>query len=329
MKTLLRSFLVILCLWLCPSLAQAATCFWVGGTAAWDLSNTSSWASTTGGTPGTCAATGGIPKNSIDIATFDASSGSGTVTINTNLSITSIVWGAFTGTLDWSANNNTLGLSGTFNGSGTGTRTLNMGSNTWTLTGTSSPWDYTTVTNLTHNANTSTLNFAPTGAANATFVTGSKSFNVVGWSRAANQSYLSSFSGNPTIATLNLTGPLNFSLGNASTITVTNAFNLNSGGSGTAVVSMRPITPGANIATLSVASGTPTGNFFALQNITCSGGATFSFTNSFDFGGNTTCGITPPSGGGAATGRVIGGWLLKRDLRHDNDNSLAFVAVAA
>lgn len=130
-----------------------ASRFWVGGTGTWDASDTTHWAATSGGAGGQS-----VPVLA-DTVTFDASSGGGTVTVNTNFSVTTLTMGAFTGTLDFSANNNSPTM-GNFDGSGTGTRTLNMGSGTWTVTGSNATkWTTATTTNLTFSAGTSTVNF--------------------------------------------------------------------------------------------------------------------------------------------------------------------------
>lgn len=115
--------------------------FWVGGTGTWDASDTTHWASSSGGAGGQS-----VPGSG-DTVTLDASSGGGTVTLGTNISVTSITMGAFTGTFNSSTFTVTLQ---TFSCSGTGTRTLNMGSGQWTITGNAATvWDITTFTNLT------------------------------------------------------------------------------------------------------------------------------------------------------------------------------------
>lgn len=329
MKILLRSLLVIVGLWFCiPTQANAATCFWVGGTGTWDNSaDAAHWSSGTGGSGSTCAATGGVPKNAGDVATFDASSGGGTVTNNVDLAIGQITMGAFTGTLDFATNNKNVTLTVAFSNSGTGTRTLNMGNGTWTLSsGSGSLWDFTTTTNLTFNANSSVLNFTSVTGAARSFVSGGKTYATVGFTSASQSDFAYTITGGPTIATLNATGPLTLAITGATTVTVTN-MNIN-GGSSTSAVILQHSAAGGTVGTISASSGTIGGNWVVLTGITCSGGATFAFTNSIDFARNTTCGITAPAGG--ATGHIIGGYLLNRDLHHDNDNLPAFLdAVAA
>jgi hypothetical protein len=134
-----------------------ASRFWVGGTGTWNGSSTANWASTSGG------ASGQSVPGSADTVTFDASSGGGVVTVNTNFNITSLTMGAFTGTLDFSVNNNSPTM-GTFSGTGVGTRTLNMGAGTWTITGTGTCWNIGTSTNMTLNAQQSRILMTNTSA---------------------------------------------------------------------------------------------------------------------------------------------------------------------
>lgn len=120
-----------------------ASRFWVGGTGTWDASDTTHWSGTSGGAGGQS-----VPGSG-DTVTLDAASGGGTVTVATDFNVTSITMGAFTGTLDFSANNNSPTMQ-TFSGTGTGVRTLNMGSGTWNITGNGTTiWNTATTTNLT------------------------------------------------------------------------------------------------------------------------------------------------------------------------------------
>jgi hypothetical protein len=152
--------------------------FWVGGTGTWNGSSTANWASTSGG------ASGQSVPGSADTVTFDASSGGGVVTVNTNFTITSLTMGAFTGTLDFSANNNSPTM-GTFSGTGTGTRTLNMGSGTWTLTGTGTPWNLATISNFNFNAEQSRILFTNSSTGNLIFAGGGLTYYTVEFARGA------------------------------------------------------------------------------------------------------------------------------------------------
>lgn len=327
-KRLLQFFLLALFYVALLNPAFAVTCFWVGGTGTWDNSTDAAhWSSSTGGAGSTCAATGGVPKNAADSATFDASSGGGTVTVNTNLSISSITSGAFTGTLDWSANNNSVTLSIQFAGAGSGTRTVNLGNNVWTLTATSSSiWDLSVVTNLTLNANSSTIAVANGSTFNTrTFQGGGKTYNIVtlGSNTTAGAT---SVTGANTFATLNITAPNNVTFASGVTQTITNAFTW-AGSSGTEILIAQAGTVSG--ATISVATGAPTLNWAAIKGITFAGGATFAATNSFGLGSTSGITITPPASGGSSGGFIIGGWLLGRDINPANDNTPMFLKRAA
>ena len=72
--------------------------FWVGGTGTWDAADTTHWSATSGG-----GGSASVPGTS-DAVTFDASSGGGTVTVNTTVAVQSITFGAMVGTLDFATN---------------------------------------------------------------------------------------------------------------------------------------------------------------------------------------------------------------------------------
>lgn len=90
--------------------------------------------------------------------TIGGSSSATSVTLAGNLILgTPYTLTLSTGTLNAGTYNMSTGF---FNSSGTGTRTLNMGSGTWSLTNTGTVWDLGTTTNLTFNAQTSTIDLA-------------------------------------------------------------------------------------------------------------------------------------------------------------------------
>lgn len=287
--------------------AEAATCFWVGGAGSWSTANGVNWASGTGGTASTCAATGGVPKQATDIATFDALSGGGTVTVDgtmNGVTMASITMGAFTGTLDFSANNPSMTLTGTFSVTGAGTRVLNLGSGTFTLTlSNGNAWDATSVAGLTFNAGTSTI--ATSGAVGGTrgFILNTLTYATISLGAVTATANPHVLSGAATIGTLNITAPNNVSFASATTFTITNAFNW-AGSSSNQFGLFSSSTVAAS--TISVASGNPTISWAALRFLTFTGGATFTATNSFDNKSNTGITITPPSGGGGS-GHIIGG----------------------
>lgn len=311
MNKLFGLFLLALA-FLAPGSAFAAQCFWVGGTATWDTTNTGGggtggikWASTSGGASA-CAGggTGGSPT-AADSAVFDGSSGGGTVTVNFGGTITLLLidFGSFTGTLDFATNNNSITLTANGNAvfnTGSGTRTINMGSGTWTLSGANGTWNGSTTTGLTLNQGTSTIAF--TGTGNRIFLTGSKTYNNVTVG-AAGSSGSFRFNGAPTFASLAITAP-NTVIGPNGTVTITTLSV--SGGSSSNQILFAPADL-SNTTPFTVSSANNfTCNWCGLYEMTFSGGGTFTATNSFDFKNNTGITITGPSGGGGG-GRIIGG----------------------
>lgn len=286
------------------STADAASRFWVGGTGTWDNADTTHWSATTGGAGGAS-----VPA-ATDSVTLDGSSGGGTVTvaatINGTNTLLSITMGAFTGTLDLSANNPSLTM-GFFSGTGTGARILNMGSGTLTITASGAAvnvWDMGTTTSLTFNKNTSTIAIA--GQANGArgFAGGGLIYNAVTFAETSPLHKISITGTTNRFASINMTAPVNVQFP-VTTTTIDNAFTIN-GASATSVVSIDTSSTGS-AATISIASGTATFTWAAIHGMTFTGGATFTATNSFDLGGNTNIGITGPSGGGGSSGRIIGG----------------------
>lgn len=285
--------LLLLIALLAPLSAEAASRFWVGGTGTWDASDTTHWAATSGGAGGQS-----VPGSG-DTATFDGSSGGGTVTVSTAVNIQSITCGAFTGTINFGANNVTLSTATGFNCSGTGTRTINLGSGIWTLQGSSStPWTLATTTGLTFNAGTTTINFtgAASGAGTISIQGGGQTYNVVSFQANVGINLV----GNNTFATLDITGPNTIYITNGSTQTVTNPLNIS--GTGADPITLISTSSAATTAISSASNGTF--SYTAFRNIAFSGGGTFTANNSFDLNGNSGITINPPSAGG---GGIIGG----------------------
>jgi len=243
MKSFLRYALTALALAFVslPSAANATTCsggtpanncYWIGGTGTWDNSSTTHWSFTSGGTTCTC-----LPSATTDKATFDASSGGGTVTADSTLNnstFQSITMGAFTGTLDFATSNPNITLTNEFSGTGTGTRTLNLGNGTWTLSGsvaTGVNWDFSVVTNLTFNANSSTIVWGGNGVNGSSIWNGGgKTYNIVTMNSSTGTPKSFGNTGG-TIATLNLNGPARYIItGNATqTIGTLNAIGTSTG----------------------------------------------------------------------------------------------------
>lgn len=315
----MRKILIALALLLfAPMSAEAATCFWVGGSGNWDNSNTASWSSTTGGTASTCLAAGGIPKNSVDVANFDSNSGGGTVTVcgasSANcptsagtLTLSQVTAGAFTGTLDFATNNPSVNAS-FVSFSGTGVRTINMGSGTWTLSGTatSGAFDNATTTNETFNAGTSTVHI--TGTTGFSFIRlGGKPLNIVTVDALGYPFYVNDAAGvSNTIATLNLTAPLVFGVTFGTTLTITTPVNWSGSSSSNFAIVEHQNSTNTTKPALNLAAGSAI-SWAAIGPVNFTGSAVTA-TNSFNVGGSAgAITITPPSGGGGTSGYIIGG----------------------
>ncbi len=151
-----------------------ASRFWVGWTWTWDASDTSHWSATSGG------GSGASVPGSGDNATFNGSSGGGTVTVNTNFSIVNFSLNGFTWTVDFSVNNNSPTMS-TFGGGSAATIVLWSG--THTITGT---WGFAWSTNSTTiTAGTSTIKFTDTSNTALSFLGSGRTFNNLWFSRWA------------------------------------------------------------------------------------------------------------------------------------------------
>src|SRR5579859_93979 len=194
--------------------------FWVGGTGTWDLSSTTHWATSSGGTSGASA------PGASDTVTFDGNSGGGTVTVAFGGSGTfsSLTTSAFTGTLDFSANNDNISI-GTFNDAGTGTHTINMGNGTWTLTAASGTVWNLSGASLTLNANGSTILFSAVAIAGRTFAGNGKTYNNFTVTNAASNPWSIVITGSNTFANITTTNQRSLAVSNATTQTVSGALS--------------------------------------------------------------------------------------------------------
>lgn len=271
--------------------------FWVLGTANWDGTTGISlnWSASSGGAG---SATG--PGTS-DVAIFDAASGGGTVTVTGNITVQQITMGAFTGTLDFSANNNNVTLSTAFSGTGTGVRTLNMGNGVWTLSAASGTiWDMSVVTSFTFNANSSTIVASATSTGLRTFAGGAKTHNSISVVDGATPNTFF-FGGGSTFTNLLITAPAIVVFTGGNTTTITNAFTW-AGSAFNSTLTIQSSTTTA--ATIACASGS-TMNWSALYRLTFTGNTPVA-SNSFDIKGNTNVTINGPSGGGGGGMRLAG-----------------------
>ncbi len=274
--------------------------FWVGGTGTWDATAGTKWSATSG------TAGGASVPGPGDTVTFDnGAGGSGVVTVNTTVAVQSITITTFVGTLDFATNNNNVTLSSGLLTNGTSARVLNMGSGTWTFTTVVSGtlFDFgSTVTNFTFNPGTCSIVIAPASAPTGAQVMGlnpstalpNVTINMPAIASTVRRQALSFFNAG-TVTNLTVTNA--YWLEFPTTITVTNAFSINGGTS-----SQQAIVRSQNANSVStISGGAVTGSWLAVQNITKSG-TSFTATNSFDLGGNTSVTISGPAGGAKVIG---------------------------
>lgn len=283
-----------------------ASRFWVGGTGTWDNVATTNWSATSGG------ASGSSPPVAGDDATFNGSSGTGTVTPNATLALANLTTGAFVGTLAFNTNNNNITISAVANHGGTAVRTLNLGNGTWTFTSSAAvvaQWSIGTATNLTLNCNSSVLSFTGSNTASQMIPTfGPFTYNIIRITGSWIACNIGNVVGPPTFGTLDVQASIGFRWGVAITL---NAISIGAGVSvglyaGTSLtlgsafsISGAPgaqLTIGDNtttVMTFSCAAGAVNLNWATMMNVTFSGGATFVAKNS-NARNCTGITVTPP-----------------------------------
>lgn len=272
--------------------------FWVGGTGTWDAADTTHWDDADGGAGGDA-----VPGTS-DVAVFNANSGGGTVTVNVNVAVQSITFGAFAGTIDFGTNNNTVALTVGLNGSGTGVRTLITGTGQWTLTAlTGGVIDFTTATNFTlTNTGWNVLLAAPTGPTGDRTITGGAKTIPTLTVNDAIMRQTRIVLNNVTIGTLVPTSMRRLTVTGGSSATITNGFTWT--GTASAPIFLESST--FSNATLNV-GGTCVLEWANFTWLTKGGAGTITGNNSFDL--LATSGITvnnPSVGGGGVVARVVG-----------------------
>jgi hypothetical protein len=285
-----------------------ASRFWVGGTGTWDSTTTTHWSATSGGAGGASA-----PVTADDV-TFDASSGGGTVTVDTTvngLSLNSIVAGAFTGTLDFSINNPsmTIGASGSpgFNISGSGIRTIKFGSGTFTIK--DNNFLAGTITNLTLVGGSATFNFTNVSSGSTQNFQGGGatwSGNTISIQGRTGTNYTPFFiTGVSALAGLNITGPVALNAASGTALTVANPVTWSGSASGLITIVSDSFGFNTTKATINLTSGsTSTISWCDFIGLTFTGSAIAN--NSFNGGGTTGITINAPSGGGSSLGAMIG-----------------------
>lgn len=267
--------------------------------------NTSNWAASS---TSTCGSGGSSVPGSADDVTFDANSLTGVIVSNfSGWTTKSITTGAFVGTLDNSVNNDpwtigggTLGWSGT----GSGTRTIKLGSATYTLNDVNGNiWNWSTTTNLTLNAGTSTILFSAVGLTSRNFICNGaqcafNAFTVTNASPHADGIFISG--SQISFVNLTMTNVRQLTLPGNATTTVSGTLSYSGSGGQYGVLTSNSGGAGTFAATLSVAGAWAPQNLL-MQNLIQSGAGSISCNPCVDGGGNTTSGtftITPASGGG-------------------------------
>ncbi len=281
-------FLLGLC-----GVANAASCFWVGGTG--NYSDTTHWASGTGGSASTCAATGGYPHNSADSATLDGASGGGTVTldVDVNIGVGGLTWGAFTGTIDnSSANHNfTMGL---FSGTGAGTRTFKCGSGTFTINAsTGTPLSMGTVTGLTFTCGSGNF-VVVAGSSAVTLAAGGLTYGSLALGSAVGTYTIS---GANTFTTFSVTAPISVYFTSVTTNTITNAMTWTGASVNAILIAATSLGTAATLSLGAASTATWTG----FRDITVSGAGSMTATSALNLGNNTNISITPPATGGGGS----------------------------
>lgn len=183
-----------------------------------------------------------------------------------------------------------------FSSNNSNTRTLTLGSGTWTLGASAAAatfiWNTGTTTNLTFNKNTANI-VVPTNnlAGYRAWTGGSLTFNGI------------TIDSNTAKGVFFLTGGCTFSsfaIGAGNILAIQNGQTLTSSAGFTyagtpalpaAIISGDPGSQG----TLSVTSGSVVIEWGTIRDIVCSGGATFTATNTLDLGNNSGISISPPS----------------------------------
>lgn len=300
MNKLFGLFLLALA-FLAPSTADAAcsggACFWIGGAGTLDNSTDQAhWATTSGGATCSC-----VPATT-DTITFDANSGTGTVTLAVGggtWTVASLTLSNFNGTFDNSINNNNVVLTantGLVNSSSV-VRALKLGSGTWTLSNAGAVWNIGTTTNLTLTQGTSTIAFTSGtfGARRFSCNTGVTYATVT----ASGTGSLQFQSGNCSITTFTSAASNRVIFAGGNTYTIGTLTNVSGGGSTPSL--FQGDSPQNGAATISSANNW-TCDFCGIAGLTFSGGGTFAATNSYNFLQNTGITITAPSGGGGTRG---------------------------
>ncbi len=183
------------------------------------------------------------------------------------------------------ANNTNLTI-GQFFSNNSNTRTITMGSGTWTLTGATPTWNIATTTNLTFNANTSTIKITDTANGAPTFSGGGLTYYNLWYSRGTNTS-TNTITGANTFNDIKDDGTAAHQITfPASTTTTVTTFTV-SGADSAHLISLRSSTSGTQF-TLSDTTGTNSQSNLDIKDSNATGGATWNAgNNSINTSNNT------------------------------------------
>ena len=212
-----------------------ASRFWVGGSGTWNTTSTANWSATTGGAPGASA------PNAADVATFDANSGTGAVTLGETVSVFRVNWTGYTGSFQPS----------TFEINCVGSGATNLWAGGTTATFLAIP-----TVNFTYSgADSRSISIGYTAGLtrniNANITAGSGTFTISGTTHINNFN-CTGFSGSLSPGTLHLTG--NVTLGSSMSI-VAGTQVINFTGSGSRTITTNGVTIDRPIAIPAAASG--------------------------------------------------------------------------
>jgi len=165
--------------------------------------------------------TAGVTCTSTSALSFNATSGTKTITTTGNTLANAFSFGGVGGTwqlVDALITTGTATLTnGTFDTNSlavtslslvsttAATRVLTMTNTTWTVTGTGNVWDFTSSANITINASNSTIRITNATATEKTFASGNKTFNDVVYAPGASTATLN-FTGNGIVREIQDTG---------------------------------------------------------------------------------------------------------------------------
>jgi hypothetical protein len=186
-----------------------------------------------------------------------------------------------------------------FSSNYTDTRSIYLGSGTITLTGTGTPWNLLTTTNLTFDAETSTIILNNASSSAKTFAGGGLTYNNVHFTGAGTGIF--TISGANTFNTLTIdTAPKTVRFTNGTTQTVTSFVADGSSGN---LITLNSNSTG-NKWTISRSAGDNEVNFCSIKDSTATGGANWIATDSINEGNNTGWDF---GGGGSGLWRLRGG----------------------